>query len=909
MANARSACRYGSVIFMALLPTVLAAQIPGPNTNMVAGTEWPKGDPYLQRQNEPAMAVSTRNPMHILAGANDYRTVDLPGLPDGEETGDAWLGLFKSLDGGMTWFSTMIAGYPQDTSAEGLATPIRQMVNGITFPAAADPMVRSGLNGMFYYSGIGVTRTTPPISAVFVSRFNDFNNREGSDPIQSLGMTMVADGRPGHKFYDKPSLAVDLPRPGASLCSVGGQFFPAGNVYVVYTAIEMSGNTTTAAKLWFSRSTDCGSTWSSPILISGTHTLNQGSVMAIDTRSGALYVVWRRFAYVTETDAILVAKSVDGGKNFSAPVVISSITPFEQGTTSTSFRTSAYPTAVTDANGRLYVAWSERTGPSGGVMNISDKRDGRIMLANSPDGFTWTTPVMPAPTSPVSPLSGRGHQFMPALSYASGELMLAYYDVREDSTVAHYSPAPLFTETRFLLGDLASSPQNLDNVFNNYIQDASATGPLLRRHTVDIRASQATPGVMPVFQASQRVSRYRFGSTPSDSTIRQLELNPPNFKMFKQGTVPFFGDYIDLVPQYPFFSSIINLPFPAPVFYAVWTDNRDVRPPLDGNWSHYTPVAVFGGTSKFDPTTAAPVCMPGQTGMRNQNIYTSRVTAGLFFASPGNDKPLGRIQRAFVVTVQNTKTAPQSYRLQIVNQPPGGKASFQQLPASASAVVSLDVTVNAKSSMSRTVFVTSTFKDAPVGVTVIEITGVGGGQMPNGLTSATVLNPDPSSPDIGTTTPGTPDIGSAEVYTPDIGTPDIGTPNTANPDIGTPALGSPDIGTPDIGTPDIGTPDIGTPGLADPDIGTPDIGTPDIGNGSVTDTTWPVTDDGNTTASYSVKLLKTGDIPLGIKLQLILHQTYKTPAARDCTLTTQSHTVLLNNVPHPTVRRWSSLTR
>src|SRR5438105_162173 len=33
----------------------------GRNVNMVAGTEWPGGDPFRQRQDEPALAISTRN--------------------------------------------------------------------------------------------------------------------------------------------------------------------------------------------------------------------------------------------------------------------------------------------------------------------------------------------------------------------------------------------------------------------------------------------------------------------------------------------------------------------------------------------------------------------------------------------------------------------------------------------------------------------------------------------------------------------------------------------------------------------------------------------------------------------------------------------------------------------------------
>src|SRR5438128_232187 len=181
------------------------SQVAGPNVNMVSGTKWPGGDPYLQRQNEPSLAVSTRNPSHLLAGANDYRTVDLPGITGEEENADAWVGLFKSFDGGLTWQSTLVPGYPQDTSAAGLASPIKGL------QAGADPTVRAGTNGLFYYSGIAFNRGANGLGKIFVARFIDNNNKENGDPIQYLSTVTIDQGTAG-QFLDKSWLAVDIPR-------------------------------------------------------------------------------------------------------------------------------------------------------------------------------------------------------------------------------------------------------------------------------------------------------------------------------------------------------------------------------------------------------------------------------------------------------------------------------------------------------------------------------------------------------------------------------------------------------------------------------------------------------------------------------------------------------------------------
>lgn len=954
-------------------PLVILGQTSGPSVNMVSGTGWTNGDPFLQRQNEPSLAVSTRNTLHLFGGANDYRSVDIAGLAGQSERADAWLGVFKSFDGGQTWQSTLLPGFPLDSSPAGTSSPLHG------FQAAADPTVRAGTNGLFYYSGIAFNRGTNGAGVVFVSRFIDNDNKENgdpthtngsltnlapTDPVQYLSTVIVDTGNSG-QFLDKPWIATDVPR-GTATCSVpftkpdgtqGTQTIPAGRVYLAYTSFN--GNLLDT-KIMFSSSQDCGATWSKPTKLSESNSVNQGTIIVVDPSSAnnaaaTIYVAWRRFATSSQPDALIIAKSTDGGNTFikalqavTFPAACSTTAPastgcaFDQGTTAASFRTSAFPALTVDDTGRVYLAWSQRQ-PSG---------DARIMMQVSADGLNWSSapalvdngPVLDDNGNAFSNLSGRGHQLMPSLNFSAGKLSLVYFDFRQDHTLGFFAENPdqtSYTETRQFEGELVGDPAST-LVFNSFVSDASP--PLTtRRHTVDLQGAQASPlppGSLgaPGF-STFRISRYLFGINPFDNAnqAEQLQVDAPDLPMFEQGAVPFFGDYIDIAAapaflfqsgKWVFNTNSSNLP----VFHAVWTDNRDVVPPSDGNWAHYVPPfsasnpAGSTNTSIFDPTQNVTACVigvnDGFVASRNQNIYTSIVAPGLVVGSQGNAKPLGflpnnpaqLLQRAFTVTLRNTTTTQRSFRISIGNQPslsngqpdPQGQASLLQF----SVQTSLDVTIGAQSSIARAVFIQSANPSASVTVNAQEITAPNGSLVPGGLSGFVVFNPDPNAPQIldpdnfGFTNPA---ILSAETHNPAIANPAIANPAIANPAIANPAIANPAIANPAIANPAIANPAVVTslnpaianPAIANPAIANPAIANPAIANQSVTDATYQVTNAGNTTTSYAVKLFQKAPLPAGVNLQLILTKQYLLPVAQGCNLLHQIQNVVVANIPNP----------
>ncbi|HEU4416823.1 MAG TPA: putative Ig domain-containing protein, partial [Candidatus Angelobacter sp.] len=648
---------------------------------------------------------------------------------------------------------------------------------------------------------------------------------------------------------------------------------------------------------------------------------------------------------------IVIAKSIDGGQTFSTPVDVFTFPaaclatptgtgcPIDQGLSAAtpfggSFRSNTYPTLTVDDTGRVYVAWSQR----------QVNGDARIVMSVSADGVSWPsagTPVdlglvpddLGAPFPNLSNPS-RGHQLMPSLSFNAGKLMLAYYDLRQDHTLGIFTAAAdekSYLESRQLLGELdpTSASFNPDAVFNPFITDGPQTPTTtltVRRHTIDMEGAQSSPMpagslVIPSF-TSFRISRYQFGINPFDSTsvLEQLQVNTPNLPLFVQGTQPFIGDYIDVAGAPPFVFSNGKWNFNTaatsnPVFHAVWTDNRDVRPPADGNWTSYTPPFSTSNLtgphpSVFDPTQTVAGCTDdSHTGMRNQNIYTSRVAPGIYVAAPGNSKTLGFIpntttllQRMFALTVLNTTTQERSFRITIANQPlladgvtvdPAGSASLQQFGP---LQTTEDVTISGQAGVSRPIFAQSANPTASVTVNVQEITAPGGTLVSGGLQASTTLNPDPTAPQIidpETPTILNPTILNAEVYNPTILNPTILNPTILNPTILNPAVSAalnPTILNPTILNPTILNPTILNPALADQ---------------TVTDTTYTIANTGNTVGSYAVKLF--GTQPAGTTLQLILTKTYLTPISQNCQLASQSQNTTQVSVPNPVIEGAATL--
>ncbi|MGB5722032.1 MAG: hypothetical protein WBM34_15180, partial [Woeseiaceae bacterium] len=468
-----------------------------------------------------------------------------------------------------------------------------------------------------------------------------------------------------------------------------------------------------------------------------------------------------------ETNAIIIASSDDGGATFSAPTVINESTTFDQGSTRFSFRTTAYPTVAADAGGRIYVAWAARGFAT--IGNVPSDVDARIVMSTSmspTDDTSWSEPYA------VDEPNREGHQIKPSMLFAGGQLMLVYYDFRQD----------------------------VSGLFETFVVDLPEPDRL--RHSVDVRVATALPAAVPIFtdysltsgepaKPSNSASRYTFVAYGDATNVEavQVEYMVPNFPMFADGTTPFIGDYVDVAAPNLIYDGDLDTwrfasdPGDVQVWQAVWSDNRDVIPPPDGDWSKYVAPIATAQQSLFDPTVIIPSCFdvtfPASdypqgslyTGTRNQNVYSASISNGVIVAAPGNNRPLdgfdntgAPLQRSFVVYVQNTTGQARDFRLTLPSTP-GVEASF----ALDDELTTKIVEIPPYSSAVATVFAKGSGASAsdPIEVSVDELGGT--------LEGSVLLNSDPGAPD-----PLDISLQTAEVHNPAILNPAILNPAILN---------------------------------------------------------------------------------------------------------------------------------
>lgn len=379
------------------------------------------------QQNEPSIAQHPIRSNLLAVGANDVRTFGL--------SGDAWQSLAYSTNSGSTWpepNQSLIPGFPGDTSADGLVSPVRGN------RAASDPWLSFDLQGNLFFAFIAFQRAFPhdpgtrqdQANAIAVAKYT-VEGPVGTETIKYLKTVIVERGTMGFgRQEDKEGLAVDNSVTSPS----------EGNVYVCWSRF-----TGAFDHLMLARSTDQGETYSKAIKLDESTPAIQGCNIAVRP-NGDVYVVYRKFAlappFTPQTRGIFGVRSTDGGRTFSRPVRISGFVDFAQTATRTPpiFRTFVLPAVAADATA-VYVAWATRSATTGADIQISC----------STNGVSWTLPVRPHRVVPD------GHQIMPALAAAGGKVSALWYDSRSE---------PTFTPAGPVSGDNVGTGRGMEVFYN-----------------------------------------------------------------------------------------------------------------------------------------------------------------------------------------------------------------------------------------------------------------------------------------------------------------------------------------------------------------------------------------------------------------------------------------------------------
>ena len=357
---------------------------------------------YTSTEVEPQVAVNPTNPANVVGAFQQDRWND---------GGAKGLVAARSFDGGGSWarnfarFSACSGGAPE-------------------YVRATDPWVSFDRGGRLYQISLSIDSAALGLSAVLASTSVD------GGAIWSAPETIQRDENPIN-FNDKESITGDWTRPDTAYAVWIRGAIPGENRSIQGLARSFAYR----GQPMFSRTTDGGETWSTPISMARNQNVYaQGNQIAVlpDGTLVNVFAVLFKGSGIQPPQAnqvfMAVTRSTDGGRSWSkmqkiAPIRTALLTdPDNPNPTSLdeTVRADDYlpDIAVDRASGDLYVVWSDGLGTPVNNVVISKSTDG---------GRRWTAP------KPID-LAPGPHAFNQTVQVAGdGTVAVLYYDFRNNT--------------------------------------------------------------------------------------------------------------------------------------------------------------------------------------------------------------------------------------------------------------------------------------------------------------------------------------------------------------------------------------------------------------------------------------------------------------------------------------------